>query len=116
LINENQNDILEKLIFLMKQKKIYLKKGLKLEDVAEKLELTSHALSQYINTRYDCKFNDFINQYRVEHAKKILASDSHTQYSFDGIAKECGFNNRTSFYRAFKKHTGLPPKAFKTRD
>ncbi|WP_282135041.1 helix-turn-helix domain-containing protein [Seonamhaeicola maritimus] len=58
-------------------------------------------------------FYDLINSLRVEEAKTKLKSAAFDKYSITGIAELCGFNSKSSFYRIFKKETGLTPTQFK---
>jgi AraC-like DNA-binding protein len=59
-------------------------------------------------------FYDYINQYRIEEAKNKLSSSisNNLSYSISDIAYQCGFNNRVSFYKAFKKITRTTPTEF----
>jgi len=65
----------------------------------------------FVNARIYCKTNffDFINRYRIEEFKiqSILKANNHL--SIMGIAYNCGFNSKASFYRAFKKFEGISP-------
>lgn len=105
--------LLEKLLELVEKEKPYLQNDLKLEDVAEQLQISPHHLSQIINTKFNSNFNNFINSFRVKEAQIMLQSSQYNSYSLEGIAMESGFNNRTSFYRVFRKHTGTTPREFK---
>ena len=103
----------KQLLELMEREKPYLDSTLRLEQVANRLEVSAHQLSQVINTECNTNFNAFINRYRIREAKQMLHSDRFASYSLEGIAMECGFGNRTSFYRAFRKQTGTTPADFK---
>jgi len=105
--------IRQKLLNQVEGKKLYLNGDLKLEDVAEEIHVTPHQLSQVINVEFNSNFNEFINSFRVKEAQILLTSEGYDAYSLEGIAMESGFNNRTSFYRVFKKHTGTTPAQFK---
>jgi AraC-like DNA-binding protein len=96
---------------LMLTDKPYLNSELRLNDLAEALNLSRHHTSQIINEHFDATFFDFINTYRIEEAKKLFYHKS--DLNITEIIYKAGFNNRTSFYKAFKKHTGLTPKMFK---
>jgi YesN/AraC family two-component response regulator len=67
-------------------------------------------LSHIINTESEKNFNDFLNEFRIDHFKKLLEND---QFSIEGMAYESGFKSKTSFYRAFKKSTGQTPLQYK---
>ncbi|WP_431121534.1 helix-turn-helix domain-containing protein [Flagellimonas flava] len=103
-------ELKEELSQLMKEHKPYLNSEYRLADLAEKLNISRHHCSQVINEHFDSNFFNFINQYRIEEAKKMLRQ-SDTQ-SISDVMFACGFNNRVSFYNAFKKFTGTTPKTF----
>jgi AraC-like DNA-binding protein len=52
-------------------------------------------------------FSDFIKSYRIELAKQILKSPEFSKHIIDAIAKKAGFNSKSPFYIAFRKHTGM---------
>ncbi|WP_420319207.1 helix-turn-helix domain-containing protein [Ekhidna sp.] len=99
------------IIELMVGKAIYKREDLKLNDIAQELNLPEYLISQIINQKTSESFRNFVNAYRVEQAKQMLAS-SHKQYSIEGIAKDVGFNSRASFYNAFKRETNLTPTEY----
>lgn len=100
---------------LMQEHRPYLDSELNLIKLAELLQLTSHQLSYVINTGFNENFFQFINKYRVERAKELLASESMNTYSILGIAFESGFSSKTSFNTTFKKITHQTPSEFKKK-
>lgn len=103
-----QNALLE----LMKTEKPYLDPDLKITKLGTLLCLSSHHLSQVLNEKLGVNFNDFVNSYRVEAVKAKLADARFAHFSMEAIGWECGFSNKTTFYRVFKKMTGQTPKNF----
>ncbi len=103
---------LEKLLHLMETEQSYLNPELKLSDVAEALHISSNHLSQVINAELGKNFFDFINARRVEEAQRRLLDPKYAHYTILAIALEVGFNNKASFNRVFKKHTGMTPSEF----
>jgi AraC-like DNA-binding protein len=71
-------------------------------------------LSQVINDLLNYNFNDLINSYRVEEAKKMLKDEGMSNFTIASIAYECGFNTLSAFNVAFKKFTGLTPSQFRS--
>ena len=69
-------------------------------------------LSQVINAHTGLNFYDFISQYRIEEAKKIL-SEPFTNKTVLEVLYEVGFNSKSSFNTAFKKFTGVTPTHYK---
>ena len=58
-------------------------------------------------------FPDFINQYRIEEAKKRLLDPAKKHYTVLAIAEEVGFNSKSSFNNVFKKHVKMTPSEFR---
>lgn len=96
----------------MKNKKPYLDATLKISVLAASLDIPSHHLSQVLNEGMETNFYDFINTYRIEAAKRCLKDDNYRHYNILSIAMECGFANKTTFNRTFKKLTGMTPSTF----
>ncbi len=94
-------------------KKPYRNPDYNLQMLADDLAISRHKLSHVINTGQKKNFYKFINEFRVEEAKKMLADPSYDHYSVLGVAMDCGFNAKTSFNRIFKEETGLTPTEFK---
>ena len=82
------------------------------DDLAEKLGVSRHQLSEFINQNLGCSFNELINKYRVESVKKDLLDKTKSHLSITGLAQESGFKSQASFYRIFKNHTGQTPSEF----
>lgn len=101
------------LIELMNKKQPYLDPELTLFTLAEMLGIPSNHLSQVINSVEGKNFFDFINRYRVEHVKEIINLNKYQNFTHLGIALDSGFNSKSSFYRAFKKFTGVTPSSYK---
>ena len=100
-----------KLINLMDTERPYLNSNLRLNDLAEQLNVSKHHMSQIINEHFNTTFFIFINSYRIKEAKHLLENDNALTVS--DVIYSCGFNNRVSFYKAFKMHTGVTPTQFK---
>jgi AraC-like DNA-binding protein len=99
----------------MEQEKPFLNEDLNLTLLAEQSQISPPHLSQVINQYFQKNFYDFINQYRVEEAKKRLLSADYRHLSILGIAFDCGFKSKSSFNRYFKKYTGTAPSEFKKK-
>ena len=109
LTNAASEHIFEKLSLYLEQHKPYLNPEMRQPQLAQELSLTTHQLSQVINKRAQMSFPDLVNSYRVNEAKALILKGER---SID-VAYAVGFNNKTSFYKAFKRFTGLTPNEFK---
>lgn len=105
--------IISKLEHLMINEKLYLNGDLKLLDVAEQLNVTTHSLSQAINAVKQKKFNDYLNELRIKEAMQLMQQKEYQSFKLLAIAMHAGFNNKTSFLNAFKKHTGQSPSGYR---
>lgn len=105
------NDLLENLMTLMKEKELYKSADVKLKDVADQLHILPHKLSQLLNDNLGKSFAQFINEYRVEEAKKLLQEKE--QYTLEAIGYEAGFSSKSTFYATFKKIVGKTPSEYK---
>lgn len=101
-------NILKRTRQLMEEKQLYLNSDLKLPDVASLLDISPRKLAEYIKEHEDCSFAQFINEYRIEHAKRLLQEQPEKKLT--QVAIESGFANETSFFRTFKSITGTTPR------
>ncbi|WP_321345280.1 two-component regulator propeller domain-containing protein [uncultured Draconibacterium sp.] len=109
LSDKDLNAIVEKVKQYVKTEKVYLNTDIKLSEVAKELNMPSHHISQALNQVLDQGFSDFINKYRVREVRYLLENDAQKNLTLMAIARQCGFNSKTSFYRVFKKFTGKTP-------
>ncbi|MBB5439568.1 AraC-like DNA-binding protein [Pedobacter sp. AK017] len=102
-------------IFLVSNKLLF-DEDLSLRQMADVLKLSPHVLSEVINRYYNKSFFDLINSFRIEEAKKQLRNINELNITIEGIGYNCGFGSKTTFYRAFKKHTGHTPTGYVTQN
>jgi AraC-like DNA-binding protein len=63
----------------------------------------------------DASFYDWIAQYRVEEAKRLMTDPKTSQFTVEQIAEEVGYNSKSAFNKAFKKFAGQTPSEFRTK-
>lgn len=105
----------QKLVLAIQKEKIFTESDLHLANLAQKLSISQRHLSELINQKAGVNFNQFINHFRVEEAKKLLVDKKYAHLNILGIGFEVGFNSKTAFYTAFKKETGLTPAKFQKK-
>jgi AraC-like DNA-binding protein len=95
--------------------KPYLEPVITMKDLAEKMSIPHHHMSQVLNEVFNKNFFDFINGYRIEESKKIMRDDIRGDKTIIEILFAVGFNSKSTFNAAFKKHTGMTPKEFRRK-
>lgn len=100
----------ERMHLLFERDHVYLNPRLRLTELAALLGTNRTYLSQYINQCCDTTFYDFVNDYRIHHAKLLLHSTDDT---LDTIATNSGFNSLSTFRRAFQQREGKSPIEFR---
>lgn len=91
---------------------LYDRPNLRISDVACKLGLSSHHISQVLNDNYGISFPEYVNQFRVKRAKEIIES-SCDKLKLEAIGNLVGFRSKASFYASFKKNTGMTPNQYR---
>lgn len=112
LQDNDVNAYYSSLIQLMDSERLFLDSRLSIKTVADKLGMSVNHLSQVINQQSGKNFFKFINEYRVEEAKKLLLDQSNQKYTILAIAYDCGFNSKSSFNTIFKQYIGKTPSDF----
>lgn len=101
----------DQLVKVVESEELYLDAELSLIQLADKLNSDRYSISQVINQAFGKNFYEFINDYRIEEAKKILEEEAG-QVKIVDVAFKSGFSNRVSFNKAFKKRTGMTPTEY----
>jgi AraC-like DNA-binding protein len=113
LTDEESLGYQKNILQMMETDKPYLNNELTLRELAGKLSMSTHNLSEILNTRLKQNFYDFINGYRVEEVKRRLADNESEKYSLIAIAFDSGFNSKSAFNTIFKKQTGVTPSQYR---
>jgi AraC-like DNA-binding protein len=96
---------------LMKEEKVFRKEEISLEYIAGRLSITRHQLSALIKDVYNTNYYGFINDLRINEAKNLLVDDRES--TILSVALAVGYNSKSTFNQAFKKHTGLTPREYR---
>lgn len=98
----------EKLEQWMQTEKPYLNPEFRLNDLRQVLPLNRTYLSQLINAEYDCTFYQFVTNYRIDEAKRLMKEKPDLK--MQDIAEQCGFSSPVVFSRIFTRETGMTPR------
>jgi AraC-like DNA-binding protein len=110
---ERSDTYLQRLLDVMNTEKPYKDGRLTLQKLAKALSVSPHHLSQTINQQLNQNFIDFINAYRIEEAKRMLVDPAKKHYSILAVSEEVGFNSKSAFNTAFKRHANMTPSEFR---
>lgn len=107
--------IIVRLKQLLENEKLFLQPNLKIETVAERLNISRHHLSQAINSEINCSYHEVINKYRIKAAEANLEDPQKAHLSIAAIAYDAGFQSISNFNAQFKKHTNLTPSQYRKK-
>ncbi|GAA6765469.1 hypothetical protein AAFH68_14040 [Flavobacterium sp. CGRL1] len=99
--------ISEKLENIMNEKSLYKNPNLNLQDLSREINISSHQLSQFLNNNLGKNFTSFVNEFRINEACRIITSND--KLTLESVGYDVGFNSKSTFFAAFKKHTGTTP-------
>jgi AraC-like DNA-binding protein len=112
-INDDKAEaICSAILNLMETEKPYLRMEYTLTEMAKELSILPGTLSMILNSKLNTSFPDYINSFRIKAAIRLLHDFYKKNLTIETVAYECGFNNRTSFYKAFKKQTEKLPSDY----
>lgn len=104
----------ERICQLMDEQKPYLNSELKLQDFADMLRTNRTYIIDGIKAASGQTFTQFVNTYRVEQAKQLLAR--YPDKKMSAVSVESGFATESSFFRIFKAATGITPNEWRARE
>ncbi len=108
---ETTEEFYTTLLDYIEKKKPYLDNNLRLVQLADNVGFSSHTLSKIINDKAEKNFNQFINDFRLREAEILLAENE--TMPIKNVYFEVGFNNKATFYKAFKNKHHCTPLEFK---
>jgi AraC-like DNA-binding protein len=103
-------NLLEQLHTLMEERKLYLNPKFSIIDLTKLLGTNRTYVSVYLNEVMGKSFFDFVNEYRLTMAEKLVCE---TDLNFTKIAEESGFNSLCTFRRAFVKKNSITPGKYR---
>ncbi len=113
MLTHKELDQLNELKALMLSEMPFLDPSLALRDLAEKMNASPRELSYLINQGDGSSFFDFVNRYRVQYAQDKISGSEDEKLTILEVMYASGFNSKSSFNTAFKKHSGYTPSEWK---
>ncbi|MHA7057397.1 helix-turn-helix domain-containing protein [Aquimarina sp. M1] len=116
VFKSNNDDVLfDQILTIVRDNKLYQEPDISLAKISKSLGKNTQTISSVINQYAEQNFNDFINYYRIQDAKKILTTTKSERYTISSIAFDTGFSSLSSFNGAFKKFEGITPSSYRKR-
>lgn len=113
-LNERQlHEYKNQLANIMQTEHVFLQPDLTLPKLAHQVGCSVNHLSQVINAGFGMSFFDYLNHFRIEHAKQLLTQSNGQGNAVLNVAFSVGFNSNSAFYAAFKKCVGQTPAQFR---
>ncbi|MEO9871447.1 helix-turn-helix domain-containing protein [Ekhidna sp.] len=110
---DSLKELADKLEVLMKEEKIYKDSLLTLAILAEHLKVKPYLLTKILNEVVHKSFTDYVNEFRVQEITQLVKDPSNDRFTLLSLAYDAGFNSKSSFNRAVKKHLGISPSELK---
>ncbi len=105
--------IVEKIINCMEVEKLFLNPRLNIERMAEHINVPYREVSALINKHFHVNFNEYINLYRINEAKRLLSDAQLLNIPINEIYAQAGFNSKSAFHRFFSRLVGVSPTEFR---
>ena len=96
----------------MKEFHPYLQPDFSFAHLSVLIHIPVHHLAYYFREEKKQHFNDYMNEWRINHAKNLINEGKAVELTLEAIGLKCGFPNRDSFRTTFKKVEGVSPSAF----
>lgn len=106
--------VMSRLDQMMKVERKFLDPEISVTTLAQELGITRHKFSGILSSRLNTNFNEYINNFRILEAQRLLSDMNHSNLTVKAVSEMCGFKSDRTFYRAFKQVTGVTPAMFQS--
>lgn len=113
LDEEDADAHLLKLDQYMLKKKPFLDPELTLHDLASSININDGTLTHLLNHHLGENFFTYVNEFRLEAVIEIFEDPEYNHFKIMAVARDCGFNSKSTFNSLFKKRTGKTPSEYK---
>lgn len=100
----------DRLETMMRKDSLYLDPSLSLQKLSRQVGALPNQVSQTLNQEIGTSFFDYVARWRIEASKPLIMAGDASVLS---VALEVGFNSRSTFYKAFKRETGMTPNDYR---
>jgi AraC-like DNA-binding protein len=104
---------LEQVRRIMQEERLYRKTDFGLAVLSDRLSVSSHHLSQIINSGMGITFVEFVNQCRIDEARRILTTPELCDIKVEALAYDLGYHSKSAFFNAFRRYTQTTPARYR---
>ena len=115
LSNEVLDEFHQELDSVIKSKSLYLRPNLCLDDLSDETGISVEYVKQVLSEKMNLSFFEFISEYKVRRAKRLLTKIDDDHFSISNVAIESGFRTDESFVTLFKKKTHMSPEKYRIK-
>ena len=112
---EKMRVIYAEVLSKIEKEHLYTDPDLTLNQLSASVGSNYKYVSEAINIEGGVSYYDLVNKFRIEEACRLMSEGFETQKSTYELMELSGFKNSATFYRVFKKHTGMTPKQFRNQ-
>lgn len=109
LISGAEHELIVRIEVYVRVYRPYMQKDFNIKKVSDALQIPKHHICYLFREILNKSFVDYRTELRVQHVKNAIHHGQHKFLTFEAIGEEAGFNSRSVFFTAFKKHTGKSP-------
>lgn len=95
----------------IEENRVFTNPELKMSDIAEALNMSSSRLSQVFSLYIGENYYEFINRYRLEEFKRLIAAGEYRRFTLTALSEQCGFK-KSSFFSTFRRVEGMTPTEY----
>lgn len=111
-----KSEDMNRIIQFIETKKPYLNSNFSLHTLSHELNIPHLRVSGCFSKEIKSTFPEYRNRKRIEYSIQLFKENKHHQMSIEGIAAQCGFKNKSSFYLAFKSEYGMTPSEWMSKN
>lgn len=104
-------EIVSRVKYYIERERVYTNADLRMKDLADVLHLSAPKLSQVFNLYLKENYYEFINRYRLEEFKRLIAEGEYKRYTITALSEQCGFK-KSNFFSTFRKIEGMTPAEY----
>jgi len=109
---EKLNNLYNEIVKCFEEKKLYRNSDLTVSKLANTLNTNSNYIHQAIKHNKQINFNTFVNQYRINMIKALIANGWDKKYTIQHIYTSAGYKHQTTFNKVFKSIEGINPSEY----